>query len=144
MNRGLIVVITQKMVITLMIICLAICIASIVKFVERERFTRFTMILSIFMPFLLLIIMADFFVHIYVKNFHILTLSKKILGIPRFVFHAIQLTPLIHTALIDALCYCFQKELNTKGLIFKFKLSIPARVATENLRERIFLTGKFA
>lgn len=134
----------QKVIITLMIIYLAICFASIVKFVERGRFTGTAILLSLCMPVLLLKFMSDFFVRSYVKSLRSLTLPKKIFGVPKFAFHALQLMPLVHTAIIDAICYCFQREMNTKGLFSQFKLSTPVRVARENLREKISSTGEFA
>ena len=134
---------TQKVIITLMIIFLAVIVASILKFAEKNQVHTSTIAASFFMPILLPMFMIYFFMYVYKKDFLAFAFTRKIIQIFRFIFLEIQITPLIHTTLIDIIC-CLQKEPDSKFVIFQFKRSSPAKVAVENLHGRVSFASKLA
>ena len=128
---------TQKVVIVLMIICLAFSVASIIKFAERKQLTSFSLLTSMFMPIFHLIFMVYFFLYVYRRDFRLITFPDRFFCAIKFVFIELQIIPLIHTTVIDMFC-CLQKEERAKVIFFNFKKStVPARLAIENLHGRI-------
>lgn len=126
----------QKMIIALMIVCLALCIASIIKFVERKQLTVFSLAFSMFMPIFCLMFMVYFFVYVYQKDFRLIAFPNRFFCSVKFIFTEIQIIPLIHTTVIDIFC-CSQKENCAEVFSFRLKKSTPAKVAVEDLHGRI-------
>lgn len=127
---------TQKVIIVLMIICLAFSLASIIKFAERKQLTGFSLMVSMFMPILYLIFMMHFFVYVYRRDLQLIIFPDRFFCTVKFVFIELQITPLIHTTIINMFC-CLQKEERAKVIFFDFKKSAPAKVAVEDLHGRI-------
>ena len=95
---------TQNLTVALMIICLAAIVASILKFAEKNQLRIFTVIASLLMPILLPTFMVSFFIYVYKKDFSSLVFPKKIIKMFRFMLLEIQVTPLIHTTLVNIIC----------------------------------------
>ena len=127
---------TQKVIIVLMIICLAFPVASIIKFAERKQLTGFSLVVSMFMPILYLIFMMHFFVYVYRRDLQLMVFPDRFFCAVKFDFIELQITPLIHTTIINMFC-CLQKEERAKVIFFNFKKCAPAKVAVENLHGRI-------
>lgn len=128
--------ITQKMIVALMIICLAVIVASILKFAEKKQIHVSTVTASLFMPILLPMFMIDFFTYVYKKDFFSLAFPKKIIRAFRLMLLEIQIAPLIHTTLIEMIC-CSQKE-STSKFVF------PIKETVEDLHVRISFANKIA
>ncbi len=127
---------TQKVIIVLMIICLAFSVASIIKFAEKKQLTGFSLAVSMFMPILHLIFMMHFFVYVYRRDLQLIVFPDRFFCAVKFVFIELQITPLIHTTIINMFC-CLQKDESTKVSFFNFKRSTPAKMAVEDLHGRI-------
>lgn len=127
---------TQKLIIVLMIICLAFSVASIIKFAERKQLTGFSLMVSMFMPILHLIFMTYFFIYVYRRDLQLIVFPDRFFYAVKFVFIELQITPLIHTTIINMFC-CLQKEESAKVIFFNFKKSTPAKVVVEDLHGRI-------
>lgn len=70
---------TQNLTVALMIICLAVIVASILKFAEKNQPRISTVIASLLMPILLPTFMVSFFIYVYKKDFSSLVFQKKLL-----------------------------------------------------------------
>lgn len=128
--------VAQKVIIVLMIICLAFSVASIIKFSERRQLTGFSLIVSMFMPIFYLIFMMHFFVYVYRRDLQLIVFPDRFFCAVKFVLIELQITPLIHTTIINMFC-CLQKEESAKVIFFNFKKSASAKVAVEDLHGRI-------
>ena len=128
---------TQNLTVALMIICLAAIVASILKFAEKNQLRIFTVIASLLMPILLSTFMVSFFIYVYKKDFSSLAFPKKIIKMFSFMLLEIQVTPLIHTTLVNTICET-QEEPKFKLIFPLIKKNIFNRMAVESLHEKYF------
>lgn len=131
---------TQKIVIALLIVCLAASIASVLKFAERNQFRSSTFVISLLMPFFLVFFMFDFGLYVYKKDLRCVKFPEKINSVFRFILLEIQIVPLIHTKLVEMFCDILKDK---KVTIFQVKKNILVRAAAEDLRGKVF-SIKFA
>ena len=128
---------TQNFTIALMIICLAVIVASILKFAEKNQLHISTVIASLLMPILLPMFIVSFFIYVYKKDFSSLTFSKKNIKMFRFMLLEIQIIPFIHTTLVNIICEA-QEEPKFKPVFPLIKNNIFNRMTVESLHEKYF------
>ena len=128
---------TQNLTVALMIICLAVIFASILKFAEKNQLRISIVIASLLMPILLPTFMVSFFIYVYKKDFSSLAFPQKIIRMFRFMLLEIQIIPLIHTTLINMICET-QEEPKFKLFFPLIKKNIFNRMAVESLHEKCF------
>ena len=116
------------MIFLFIVMYFSICIASVLKFFEREKINKWTFVISLFTPILLMILSVilpyNFFTnHIKCKN-----IFKKIYIMILLAFATMRMTPMIHSMLILIISSMNLKlELSNKKFFNTFKYGRAAR-----------------
>ena len=109
----------EKIVLVVVMICVALFIASLIKF-ERLNFKK--LIFSIFMPIFLLFFLIHFSRFIWKNDFEKFSAKEKFPRILKLIALEIQWLPTIHTALIFIIEYMIKEKADSQLIKLNFKI----------------------
>lgn len=109
--------IEQKIIVAVGMIYIAFIVASVLKFSASGFLNKRTALVSIFMPFVLVVFVTRFNVYIWKKDLRQLSMLSQIWYLIIFIMTEFTMIPMIHTMIVAVFCYRDDEVLAGKAAI---------------------------